>query len=463
MPLFRSNTTGTSRQEPRYDPPANPPIPLTPTTASSISPTKIQTLVYLLSLPPGSRLIFSRISSLPRSLTRSIKTHSKATSLPSSLAAFAKALEHSWGTATSKTAECELCDLHVRLRPQILLHLVSLLSYEMHEKLEGLLSMHPAIRSETTNRLLASIARWRRQLQPGERVDGCMACLLASFFNDQESARALTVMVRSRFRKGKPKPALIEEGWLAGTPNGQTKEVKDVRNDRNLIVRMRREAAKQQTGTAQDPFRQEPPTPEARLESYESIPMLDRIKDRVNYKHVQDSGSPQPLSRNTSPSIASFTSSNNTGTTSPMTYSSSIWQDVRPLRPTLSPSPLSSETLSRFQKQPPTIAELRVALAKKQHRASAQSSSLDSQSIFSRPVSGIGDSGQEDLGPFAEIHASIDEELSNFVSEGHYDDDDKGEESEESLQTSLEVEVGDGEYMYSDSEYEEVDEGNNFF
>ncbi|KAL9037763.1 MAG: hypothetical protein Q9214_005554 [Letrouitia sp. 1 TL-2023] len=459
MPLFRSNTTGTSRQQPRYDPPVNPPIPFSPTTASSISPTKIQTLVSLLSLPPGSRLIYTRISLLPRSLTRSIKTHSKTTSLPSSLATLAKTLEPTWDTATSKTAACELCDLHVRLRPQILLHLVSLLSYEMHEKLKCLLSMHPATRSETTNHLLASISSWRSQFQPGERVSGCVACFLASFFNDQESAQALGVVVRSRFRRGKPKPALIEEGWLVGTQNVQIKDVREVRNDRNLIVRMRRDAAK--TRVAQEPFRQEP-AQDARLGSHKSIPMLDRIKERVSYKRGEDSGSLEPVSRDTSPSIASFTSSNDTGPTSPMIHSSSSWQDARPLQPTLSPSPLSPKTLSRFQKQPPTIAELRIALAKKQHRASAQSS-LGSQSA-SRPSCGAGDSGQEGLDPFAEIHASIDDELSTRESEGRYDDgQEEGDDSEESLHTSLEVEVGDGKYMYSDSEYEDEVEDGNFF
>lgn len=317
----------------------------------------------------------------------------------------------------------------------------------MHEKLEGLLSMHPATRSETTNCLLASISRWRSQLQPGERVHGCVACRLASFFNDRESARALGVMVRSRFRRGKPKPALIEEGWLIGIQNGQTKEVKEVRNDRNLIVRMRRDAAA--TEAAREPAQV------ARSGSHR-IPVLDRLKGRVSHKHVEDSGSPDPVSRDTSPSIASFTLSNNTGTTSPMTSSSSSWQDGRPLRPTLSPSPLSSETLSRFQKQPPTIAELRIALAKKQHRISA----LGSQS-----TSGAGGSGQEGKDPFAEIHASIDDELSTHGSEGHYDDDhdEAGVESEESLHTSLEVEFGGGEDMYSDSEYEDEIEDGGFF
>lgn len=290
-------------------------------------------------------------------------------------------------------------------------------------------------------------------------MDGCVACLLSSFFNDQESARALGVMVRSRFRRGKPKPALIEEGWLAGTQNGQTKDVKEVRYDRNLIVRMRKDAAI--AGAAQEPFWQEP-AQDARLGSHKSIPMIDRIKERVSHKHVEDLGSPDPVSRDTSPSIASFTSSNNTGTTSPMTNSSSSWQDARPLRPTLSPSPLSSETLSRFQKQPPTIAELRIALAKKQHHSSAQSS-LGSQSA-SRPGSGTGDSGQEDPDPFAEIYATIDDELSTRRSEGRDDNDnEEGDESEESLHTSLEVEVGDGKDMYSDSEYEDEVEEWNFF
>ncbi|KAI4129587.1 MAG: hypothetical protein LQ338_002161 [Usnochroma carphineum] len=212
-------------------PSTNPLIPTTrPDTEVRLHPRIISTYQSLLSLPPRSPLIPLQIQSFPRQLLK------KA---PRKLPPFLQFLTPR-PRKLYPHQRCELCPLHSPLKEPPLVHLTSLLAYEMYTHLQSLRAMHPSQRHCTTNALFASLHPWYEQrfLMPGTRVKGCLACALGLLYNDPAALNAIAVLTKSGRRRGEGAyPALIAEGWLGWLAEA-TKGVGEVRKDRNFARRM---------------------------------------------------------------------------------------------------------------------------------------------------------------------------------------------------------------------------------
>ncbi|KAI4201137.1 MAG: hypothetical protein LQ350_003451 [Teloschistes chrysophthalmus] len=216
---------------------ANPPIPTTrPATTVPLPPKVIAHYQALLSLPPTSPLIAYQLSSFPRVL---IKKEYRKPVLLSRLTTPLRRLSQFVAGPTSQQQQlqkqhCDLCPLHHRLLEAPLVHLAGLLGYEMYTHLQSLTALHPAQRHSRTNDLLAALHPWRerRFLEPGTRVEGCLACAIGALYNDFEAMNAIVVLARSGHRRGDNGVPLLKEGWLGWWAEGKVKGRQEAMEDR---------------------------------------------------------------------------------------------------------------------------------------------------------------------------------------------------------------------------------------
>lgn len=210
----------------------NPPIPTTrPKTAVPLPPKIISHYQALLSLPPTSPLITYQLSSFPRPL---IKKEFRKPVLLSLLASPLRRLSIFAPRTPQVQEHCDLCPLHFRLLEAPLIHLAGLLSYEMYTHLQSLTALHPAQRHASTNDLLAALHPWREKqfLEPGTRVEGCLACAIGALYNDFEAMNAIVVFAKSGHRRGDGGVLLIKEGWLGWWAEGSAKGRQEAIEDR---------------------------------------------------------------------------------------------------------------------------------------------------------------------------------------------------------------------------------------
>ncbi|KAL8745202.1 MAG: hypothetical protein Q9190_002635 [Brigantiaea leucoxantha] len=150
-------------------------------------------------------------------------------------------------------------------------------------------------------------------------------------------------MARSRVRNQRPKPALLGEGWLLKFGEGRKEETMEIRQDRNQAKRVARKERQRWEDVAKEEISVSRKHDEAMAEKHKRH-LFRRWDGIVGPKHA----SLEAESTRKKPTSLSL---------------------PRDVEPEYSMSPLSPKVISEFNKNPPTISELRHALSKGRPRA----------------------------------------------------------------------------------------------